>query len=86
MSSYITRFCHVHGEWEMDVDGSSDCPECEQAGTTPVQEARKKARRQFAQEAVEKWDALMDGSTDLAHLPDKLNGWRDWLAKQAEGG
>ena len=28
MSHYITRWCEVHGEWEMDSDNSGPCPQC----------------------------------------------------------
>jgi hypothetical protein len=44
MSSYITRWCAIHGEWDDDVDLPSECPECLEAGTAPIQlEAREKA-------------------------------------------
>ena len=40
MSHYITRFCKTHGEWDMDSDFNSECPECEALGLTELQQLR----------------------------------------------
>ena len=42
MSAYYTRWCKEHGEWSMDIDNPSECPECIKLGLTEVQRLRRK--------------------------------------------
>ncbi len=38
MSSYITRYCEKHGDWEQDVDDPyAECSQCEAEGIAPSQ-------------------------------------------------
>jgi len=47
MSSYISRWCERHGEWEQDIDNPwQECPACVREGTAPSQiAAKEKAER-----------------------------------------
>lgn len=38
MSSYISRWCDKHGDWEQDVDHpGEECPDCVEVGESPSQ-------------------------------------------------
>jgi hypothetical protein len=60
VSSYYTRWCAIHGEWDDDVDCPSECPECLEAGTAPSQLEKKEK------------DALR---AELAALQTQADGW-----------
>jgi hypothetical protein len=45
MSSYYTRYCAEHGDWDQDIDRpAEECPECTKAGTAPSQLITKRIR------------------------------------------
>lgn len=52
MSSYCTRYCSEHGEWDDDIDHPSDCPDCEREGKTYT--ARLEAQRDALKARVSK--------------------------------
>lgn len=67
MSHYVNRYCATHGDWDMDSDHNSECPECERLGLTEVQQLRQQVSdlttRLAAAEAQ-----LRELEPQLAHL------------------
>ena len=42
MSATYTQWCKTHGEWDMDIDNPSECPECIRLGLTEVQQLKRR--------------------------------------------
>ena len=54
MSHYIEANCMVHGEWEMDSDFPSRCPQCEEAEAQELASARATIARLEGELEVER--------------------------------
>lgn len=68
MSSYITRWCGKHGEWEQDVDDQyAECPQCVEEGITPTQLAYKAtlAREAEIKKLMDEIERLRRENSDL---------------------
>ena len=77
MSSYITRECLTHGEWDMDVDNVGDCPRCEEAGLSEIQQL--KAEIEVLRQQLAAKDEVICGIRDAA---ERLAKW--WLHDASE--
>ena len=69
MSSYITRYCLHHGEWDMDVDNPGDCEQCIQEGIDPLSKARRRiAALESALTTISKGRDSFGNKIPLEHL------------------
>jgi len=94
MSSYITRWCRHHGEWDMDVDNVDECPKCIKLGMTEVQQLRqqievmKQAFDELDKELqCKKLELLADDEKrrdELTRVYDELTNLKDAFARLRE--
>lgn len=76
MSAYITQYCAIHGEWDMDVDNVSECRACDKEGKLPIQIVTRQ-RDELLRAAKIAYDYMLSrgvarGSTGLKNVISRI--------------
>lgn len=80
MSSYITRWCQYHDEWDMDVDNVDECPKCIELELTEVQQLRNQVT-----ELTKRHDDLFEMDRKIiGELNNELTNLKEAFARLRE--
>lgn len=75
MSASYTQWCKLHGEWDMDIDNISECPDCIRLGLTEIQQLR--IALESADSMKSAWNAACEELTNLKEAFTRLKEDRD---------